>query len=1010
MGKFASCMLAFTPTVPTVRNANFILVFQRAAAKLVYFNPLISREEKQVVYRRFSFCQKTAKTSKTQPQSNMTTQNWDDLIDPMWTEFSTSTENEHNWQKRMKYCDSLAERLNKNKDVPRNFFDKGKMLIGPIVNTAASERTQLSGVACKLIGALYQSLGSQMHSSIEIIVPTLVQVCGSTKKINQTNGNNTMLTIIKFSGYNGRLLYHICNTFNDKRKDARAYAPIWLTTFLQTYEHALDAHKDYPTIEKALITGLNDGDVKAREATRATFWQYSKINQSATDAIIETLNNHAANALKSDKNNPHKAAPPSKAAKSGESTLAKIKAQSKKAAATDAYQAPPQLPPKQQAMRDVSKTSSLDLPFPHRHFSGMDEPTLIKPRKVPQALRQKLENEHDKLVELSIRDEDTPIYQLGEYRKRVVAPPQYPPLTEPISKKGTKQFSVDIVANKDAEMHQADSESSNNVRPFLSAPVRRPRVVATPMSQPQTTSRPTSKGEPIKQSESSHRSQTSKTGRQTPVIPEEKHSESRARPTTKSYKSSAQIEHKSSAALQSSRPTSSSSEPAGIKSPKGHIQQSASINALPTKHVKAPSAADIKLPSSLSSIATTSQLIDYSKLKTMSPLGIVERPLFGKKPSELNVAKYQHRVSPTKNKQNITPLSDIDMKSPSEGSWTSTPAPPRGHMPQPTGQENIQNTKSKPELEREALTKARRSLPSIIEALKEGKLDALGYRKLRKLILDYPGDLFVGIESDNQYDALYRALIAQLSSNQQDSRDPRANLNHPNYSRMAVVDMLHNLMLHYPYGEPTPGMTLVALLVAKATSTGMHPSAYHRINTSMAFFLSDICMRWNPLPVIDAVTDSLMELHQVIVAHQSDTTAATPTWQKLFELSTSPEFMNSPNLNENPAGAPARLINVMEQGVEVVADLIKNTNQCGLELYDVQLDGLARLVTACVTTYRQDFKKGIIRFATELYGAVGEEERFERLFDDEGDLNLVYYCVGRGIEEGAEGMSFEEEE
>ena len=225
---------------------------------------------------------------------------------------------------------------------------------------------------------------------------------------------------------------------------------------------------------------------------------------------------------------------------------------------------------------------------------------------------------------------------------------------------------------------------------------------------------------------------------------------------------------------------------------------------------------------------------------------------------------------------------------------------------------------------------------------------------------------------------------------------------------MAVLDMLHLLILNYPYGEPQPGMTLVALLVAKATyETSTHLKVDDRINGSMDFFLRIIVERFNPLPVIDSVTDALHELSDVILSNEPQN-VATPTWQKVLNLSTTPRFFKSPggesvmshisDFGGNPKKVPTRLTQVMETGILLLTELITNAREKGYQLYDVQQERLVDLLTTALTTYRHLFKRVIMEYASALYNTIQPEQRFRELFKDEGDLNLAYYCIGRVID------------
>jgi hypothetical protein len=305
----------------------------------------------------------------------------------------------------------------------------------------------------------------------------------------------------------------------------------------------------------------------------------------------------------------------------------------------------------------------------------------------------------------------------------------------------------------------------------------------------------------------------------------------------------------------------------------------------------------------------------------------------------------------------------------------------------------------------DALSKAKRSLPSIIEALKEGRLDALGYRKLRKLINTYPSTLFAGPGGEEQYNALYGALVSLLAIDEErpEVREERKSplKNHPLYAKNAVIDMLLGLNQQYQYGEPLPGMTLVGLLVAKAQHDPDRTQLEDKIESTIVFFLRESCLEENPLPTIDALTDCLLEMQDVIVA-AATAQIQSPTWNKLLGSNESPKFLQSPPESlmshlsiEPPTPREQRLPSVMQAGLYVLTQLLDTAHARGFSLFDVQQEKLADLLTAAITTWRELFKQTVVEFATALYDIIKPEKRFRELIEDEGDLNLVYYWIGK---------------
>ena len=198
--------------------------------------------------------------------------------------------------------------------------------------TAGSERTTLSGQACRALLNVAKNLDTHLQPHLDHLLPSLIAVCGSTKAVNQKNANDVILNICKHAGYNPRLFYHVCAAFKDSRVPPRTHAPEWLNILLQTYRTQMDRDKDGGLAGKAILQGLTDGQVKVRENSRAVFWTYHKYDPAGARMIMDTLNAHAQKALKADPHNPDRnaatsaqlAAPPRP-----KSALASIKAQNK---------------------------------------------------------------------------------------------------------------------------------------------------------------------------------------------------------------------------------------------------------------------------------------------------------------------------------------------------------------------------------------------------------------------------------------------------------------------------------------------------------------------------------------------------------------------------------------------------------------------------------------------------------------------------------------------------------
>ncbi|ETI20343.1 hypothetical protein G647_08377 [Cladophialophora carrionii CBS 160.54] len=247
----------------------------------------------------------------------------------------TLPETEESWKKRQDLLSELSDYFEKRKEnsaLPNDLVQKVKAVLPHILTNAGSERTTLSGQACRALSSIVKNLESHLQPHLDLLLPSLITVCGSTKTVNQKNANDVIVNLCKHAGYSSRLFYHVCAAFKDSRIPPRTYAPEWLNILLQTYRAQMDRDRDGALAGTAIFQGLTDGQVKVRENSRAVFWTYHKYDVSGARMIMGGLNSHAQKALQADPHNPDKAtasAARPAAAPRPKSALASIKAQNK---------------------------------------------------------------------------------------------------------------------------------------------------------------------------------------------------------------------------------------------------------------------------------------------------------------------------------------------------------------------------------------------------------------------------------------------------------------------------------------------------------------------------------------------------------------------------------------------------------------------------------------------------------------------------------------------------------
>ena len=847
---------------------------------------------------------------------------YDEMINDCFNDFA-DPETEHNWSKRRVLCDRLSAQLEKTKcNVPKDFYDRIKPLLVSFLMAATSERTSLSNSACLLFANICKAISTSIQSQLDFVLPKFISLCGNTKRITQNHGNTVVITICQTAGYNPRLFHHVCSAFHEKSKNIRQFAPNWLTILLQTYEYSLDADKDYPLIEKAISAGLNDSEKATREAARITYWVYAKLQKSTAYKIMEGLNSHAATALKADPNNPNKSNEPAKPARP-ESALSQIRA------------------------AKIKQTQPIKIPNAKRNITPMS----IAPITSADFLFGPL----DRI--------DTPDGALAP----IPPPPFYKDQVAEIPELAGARHRIRQSKMKPSPQEHVQPEGTN-IKSLMAAPVRRPRVVATPMpAQSNPATRPTSRDEASKKhTEPLQRSVIEKRGgRQTPTILED--SDARGHPSTskKSSLSSLHSAHKSESFKSSStRPTSSSSEPAGLKSPKRPTAQPKALDTLTLRHQKSLSESE---PRALTAVSA-------GAIKPASPAHIID----GKENADAQ-------------------------------------RPPK----QPNTQAG------------DPREKAIRSIAAITEAPRQYRLDALGYRKLKKLVEAYPKSLF---STEEQFNDFYTVLISSMASFNEyaEPREERLrrNLEHPFYNRNTIVQIAILLLAQYsPWSEPEPGMTLVALLKARGNHIDEHYQAVDAINMAADTVLELPNTAMMPHPVIDTVVDALMNIEHII--HESEPVVISSSYDRppLAARDKKPDTPYQPTAEAHfkvmyggplesvgslsSSGGPfshlhmsrfgtsvpelsERLPRVMSLALYILTRLIWHAASFGRPLFDVQEQLLANLAKHLLTTYRPLLKREIMTFCSALHTIIKPEERFFGLFEDESDRNLVSYCVWRG--------------
>lgn len=193
--------------------------------------------------------------------------------------FFEGKESEDNWIPREKSIIKLRRITKGNAPLAYNatYILSIKLMLEGILKTVNSLRTTVSTNGCHLIQDVSRAAGSGLDGMVEILLQSLIKLCGGTKTISAQNGNETVDAIFAHVTFNIRLMQHIWVACQDKNVRPRSYATGWLKTLITKHGHhksILEHANGLDIIDKCIRKGLADANPGVRENMRATYWAY----------------------------------------------------------------------------------------------------------------------------------------------------------------------------------------------------------------------------------------------------------------------------------------------------------------------------------------------------------------------------------------------------------------------------------------------------------------------------------------------------------------------------------------------------------------------------------------------------------------------------------------------------------------------------------------------------------------------------------------------------------------
>ncbi|KAI3405856.2 STU1 [Candida oxycetoniae] len=213
-------------------------------------------------------------------------------------------ETESNWKMREKKIIEARQILRGN--APHEYLSDLlnclRSFVTGICKGASSLRTTLCTHGCQLIKECAIILSAEFEPVAELIFPTLMKLCLSTKNITSTNANMVTAALFANLPYNQRLVQKVMTAMEERNFQPRSYSAIWLQILLLRYgmDSTFFGHHVSTIIEstnKLLTKLLKDANPNVRQVSKDCYWCYSRIFPEESDKLLKKLDAMTIKAL-----------------------------------------------------------------------------------------------------------------------------------------------------------------------------------------------------------------------------------------------------------------------------------------------------------------------------------------------------------------------------------------------------------------------------------------------------------------------------------------------------------------------------------------------------------------------------------------------------------------------------------------------------------------------------------------------------------------------------------------
>ncbi|XP_022665691.1 CLIP-associating protein 2-like isoform X1 [Varroa destructor] len=194
---------------------------------------------------------------------------------------------EVDWERRVALLKALRAVVRAGGALYDEFFAALRLLEVPFQTCVRDLRSQVVREACISIAYVCRELGRRVDHLCEILLPSLIQLIGSSAKVVSSSGITCIHFILQHV-HSPRLIPLITRNLTSKNREIRRYCCEFLHQLLLIWP-AGSLEKHIVTIQDAIKKGISDADSEARCQARKAFWGFADHFPREADKLLLSL-------------------------------------------------------------------------------------------------------------------------------------------------------------------------------------------------------------------------------------------------------------------------------------------------------------------------------------------------------------------------------------------------------------------------------------------------------------------------------------------------------------------------------------------------------------------------------------------------------------------------------------------------------------------------------------------------------------------------------------------------